>query len=256
MTQLAQVGLGGGIIPALLILGIVFTVIYGIGIYLIHKELTSKAPQKKIIFMVLGCVLFALPFFDYNQEKEKFQILINLNDPTDYAQIPKESRWFPMGNYELTAIEGAVTTEILLPNGQKIKGEFRSVFIDRDQDGIFRVRAVSLESFTPEQSIKHLDKQIDWFSRMKHEDGKTIELRSELVDWFNSWTYSSGSRKGIWARSGRETLICAYSALSGPDHGFRFEYTYEIDRPKERIKNKYPQNQSVLTTPEAAPPTS
>ena len=67
-------------------------------------------------------------------------VRIDLRNPEDLSGIP-EVQWFPMGDNEFCAIQGTTDTTLILPSGRVIKEEFSIVYVDKDSEGIFQIKA-------------------------------------------------------------------------------------------------------------------
>ena len=114
--------------------------------------------------LIIAFVCIAINFSSCSRSVPAYSVAIDMQRPMDYSGIPATVKWFPMGTYEFCAIQGAVTANFRLPDGRVIADKFHIVYIDRDSEGVFRVRGDSLNGAIPNNKAPDL-------------------LRAELVKW-------------------------------------------------------------------------
>tara|TARA_B110000977_G_scaffold198400_1_gene283181 strand:+ start:73 stop:690 length:618 start_codon:yes stop_codon:yes gene_type:complete len=188
------------------------------------------------LLSAVSCLALYLPEGEFTKRTKlypKSQVLLDLRDPFNYSGIPKDEKWFQMGSYEFCAIEGATTAEIILPNGRVILEEFSIVYIHRDHQGIYEVRADSSGWLDEENALKRLDWQLQWFSKQKYEIEVLEERKTHLVNWIKNYDHQMETYESIWVKDAEHSLYFRFFNIGG----IRYCYDYRIERSKERRRN-------------------
>lgn len=170
-------------------------------------------------------------FFRAMREVPNYSVNLDLNNPTNYTGIPT-TKWFPSGNYEFCAIEGTVTTQIKLPDGKTINEDFHSVSIDRDRDGIVKIRAGSLGWLKTDKALSRLQRELDkWTSDILPAD-KRQEKHAEVQHWMTTWTGQKDQFKGFFVKQPGYTLNFSFVGGAREKDGFAYYYTIQFREPK------------------------
>ncbi|RYD76017.1 MAG: hypothetical protein EOP84_17460 [Verrucomicrobiaceae bacterium] len=174
-------------------------------------------------------------FFRSLRKPPEYSVTLDLKNPTDYTGIP-EVEWFPLGNKEFCAIQGTVATTLKLPDGKTINEEFAILYIHRDAEGIYRVRADSLGWLRTEAALKRLDSELTtWATDIMPAD-KYQEREASIRKWMVGWTYQNEMYEGFFVRPAGYELSFQFFTLQGPNQdGIR--YCYEVNlRPRKLRK--------------------
>ena len=116
--------------------------------------------------------------------------------PATYLVIP-EVKWFPMGDNEFCAIQGTTDTTLILPSGRTIEEEFSIVYVDRDSEGIFQVKADSLGWLRLDVAEKRLDREVDLMVAEGADKAKVLTQRQSVLDWLTTFDHNSPMRSAI-----------------------------------------------------------
>jgi hypothetical protein len=172
-------------------------------------------------------------FFRALRQEPNRKVLIDLRNPSDFSGIP-EVQWFPMGDNEFCAIQGTTDTKLILPSGRIIEEEFHIVYIDRDSEGIFQVKADSLGWLKLDVAKKRLDREV----KLMNEDGsneQSIESqRDSVLTWLNDFDHNSSMRSAIGTRTENFRVSFGFAVTTDINLGISYRYEAEVSRSKER----------------------
>jgi hypothetical protein len=172
-------------------------------------------------------------FFRALRQEPNRKVLIDLRNPSDFSGIP-EVKWFPMGDNEFCAIQGTTDTRLILPSGRIIEEEFHIVYIDRDSEGIFQVKADSLGWLKMDIAKNRLDREV----KLMIEDGsdeQAIEAqRDSVITWLKDFDHNSSMRSAIWTRTEDFRFSFGFAVTTDINLGISYRYEAEISRSKER----------------------
>lgn len=185
-------------------------------------------------------------FFRSARQDPYRKVSIDLRNPTDSSGIP-EVKWFPMGHKEFCAIQGTTDLTLILPSGRVITEEFNIVYVDRDSQGIFQVKADSLGWLKLDVAEKRLDREME----LMIEDGldkQSLETQRESVrTWLNSdhASYGTSMRSAIGSRAEAFRFSFGFAVTMNIDHGISYRYTAELPRSKERRNGEQDAEQDI-----------
>ncbi len=182
-------------------------------------------------------------FFRSLRREPYRKVRIDLRSPADLSGIP-EVKWFPMGDFEFCAIQGTTDTALILPSGKTIEEEFSIVYIDRDSEGIFQVKADSLGWLRLDVAEKRLDREVDLMIEEGADKAKVLTQRQSVLDWLRAFDHNSSMRSAIGHRTEAFQLYFGFAVTMNTDLGISYRYTAELPRSKERLKREYKQRQN------------
>ncbi len=172
------------------------------------------------------------------REDKRYSVSLDLSDPKNYSGIPAVT-WFPMGDGEFCAIQGVVALDVKLPDGKRVVGEFSIVYIHRDADGVFRIRA---------DSLGWLGSDADALSRIKlelHKWGSDVYTPAQFIERegaVSTWIASSrlgNMSEGFRVRRKRYEVNFSLFSFGGP--GLRFYYELRLGEPgRKKLKPNNP----------------
>jgi hypothetical protein len=182
-------------------------------------------------------------FFRSVRQEPNRKVRIDLRSPSDLSGIP-EVKWFPMGDNEFCAIQGTTDTTLILPSGKTIEEEFSIVYIDRDSEGIFQVKADSLGWLRLDVAAKRLDREVDLMIAEGADKAKVLTQRQSVLDWLTTFDHNSPMRSAIAHSTDQFRLYFEFVVTMSTDMGISYRYTAEIPRSKERRKREYEKRQN------------
>jgi hypothetical protein len=182
-------------------------------------------------------------FFRSVRQEPNRKVRIDLRSPSDLSGIP-EVKWFPMGDNEFCAIQGTTDTTLILPSGKTIEEEFSIVYIDRDNEGIFQVKADSLGWLRLNVAAKRLDREVDLMVAEGADKAKVLTQRQSVLDWLTTFDHNSPMRSAIAHSTDQFRLYFEFVVTMSTDMGISYRYTAEIPRSKERRKREYEKRQN------------
>ena len=188
-------------------------------------------------------------FFRSVRQEPYRKVRIDLRNPSDLSGIP-EVKWFPLGDNEFCAIQGTTDTTLILPSGRVIEEEFAIVYVDKDSEGIFQIKADSLGWLKMDIAKQRLAREF----RLMTDDGiNPTELEKQrltVLDWLTQFDHNSQMRSAMGVRSGGFRFTFGFAVTMNTDIGIRYRYEAEIPRSKERrARQKIMQNKAAHTNP-------
>ena len=171
-------------------------------------------------------------FFRAMREVPNYSVSVDLNNPTNYTGIPA-TRWFPAGNsYEFCSIQGTVTTQIKLPDGKIINEDFHNVDIDRDHDGILKIRVGSLGWLKTDKALSRLQRELNnWASSVLSTDQRQ-EKQAAVQHWMTTWNKQKDQFKGFFVKRSGYTLNFSFVGGVREEDGFSYIYELTFRDPK------------------------
>lgn len=177
-------------------------------------------------------------------------VAVDLTKPTDYSGIPP-AKWFPMGGYEFCAIQGNVSADVLLPDGQRISEKCSIVYVDRDADGIIRVRTDSPNgALSHQRAPGRLRAELQKWGDHVLAPSELAQKEATILMWMKSdfsqremWEHFSVQRTGY-----RITLGFCSTYLT---HAQGFGYAYQVHLREESHRRK---RDRLTPAPPASPP--
>jgi hypothetical protein len=189
-------------------------------------------------------------FFRALRQEPNRKVMIDLRNPDDLSGIP-EVQWFPMGDNEFCAIQGTTDTTLILPSGRVIKEEFHIVYVDRDSEGIFQVKADSLGWLKLDVAEKRLDREVELMIADGYDEQTIESQRESVMTWLKEFDHNSSMRSAIGRRADDFRFTFGFAVTMDFDLGISYRYEAEISRSKERRSREYKkkQNKSEQATP-------
>jgi len=187
-------------------------------------------------------------FFRAVRQEPYRKVRIDLRSASDLSGIPKVE-WFPMGDNEFCAIQGTTDTTLILPSGKTIKEQFSIVYIDRDSEGIFQVKADSLGWLRLDAAEKRLDREVNLMVKEGADQAKMLTQRQSVLDWLTTFDRSSPMRSAIAHSTDEFRLYFGFAVTLNTDFGISYRYTIELPRSKERRKREYEHRQNKPVEP-------
>lgn len=173
-------------------------------------------------------------FFRAMREVPNYSVNLDLNNPTNYTGIPA-TKWFPSGSYEFCSIEGTVTTQIKLPDGKAINEDFHNVDIDRDHDGILKIRVGSLGWLKTDKASSRPQRELNnWASGVFSAD-QFQEKQTEVQHWMATWTGQKDQFEGFFVKRPGYTLNFSFVGGVREEDGFAYIYELTFREPKSDI---------------------
>jgi hypothetical protein len=208
-----------------------------------QEDLQISTPPSKIDYSKILPEKQDGEFFRSLREEPNQKVVIDLRNPSDLSGIP-EVKWFPMGNDEFCAIQGTTDTTLILPSGRVIEEEFHIVYVDRDSEGIFEVKADSLGWLKLDVAKKRLDREVELMIADGY-DEQTIKIQRESVmTWLKDFDHNSSMRSGIAQKTDDFTFIFGFAVTIDIDLGIRYRYETKLSRSEERRSRKYKKMQN------------
>lgn len=217
-------------------------------------EAEGPNPAEKIDYSI------ALPekqdgdFFRSVRQQPYRKVRIDLRNPSDLSGIP-EVKWFSMGDNEFCAIQGTTDTTLILPSGRVIEEEFAIVYVDRDSEGIFQIKADSLGWLKMDIAKQRLDREYRLMTDGGADPTGLAKQRQAVLDWLTSFDHNSQMRSAMGVRSDDFRFTFGFAVTMSTDTGISYRYEAEIPRSKERRdrERKIMQNKSRLDNPLSRP---
>lgn len=175
-------------------------------------------------------------FYQTLRQSPEWKVSIDLRNPADVAGLPSGVKWFPMGDQEFCAMQGTTGLNLTLPSGQVIREEFAIVYVDRDHEGIFRVRADSLGWLKIPVALQRLDRELKFFATAGADPPKLNHRSTEIRRWMENFDHNSNMYEGIGVRSDASSASFSFFVTMTTELGIRYCYEAEIPRSKERRK--------------------
>ena len=174
-------------------------------------------------------------FFRTLRQAPYRRVEIDFRTPTDMSGLP-DVKWFPMGSYEFCAIQGTTDTRIILPSGRVIEEEFEIVYIDRDHEGIYEVKADSIGWLKEDVAKRKLKEEVDLLIQ---EGGEVSTIRTQMkkvIGWLDNYDHNSGMRQGVFFASEQFFQYFGFAVTLNTNMGIRYRHHYRLDWNDERRK--------------------
>lgn len=183
-------------------------------------------------------------FYRTLRQPPEWKVTIDLRDSKDVTGIPEGVRWFPMGDYEFCAIQGTTDLSLTLPSGQIIHEEFAIVYVDKDNDGIFSVRADSLGWLKVPVALQRLEREQEFFAKEGADALKLNERAADIRHWLDAFDHNSNMYEGLGFRSDEFDASFSFIVSMTTEIGIRYCYRAEITRSKTRLKANWDARQT------------
>ena len=164
---------------------------------------------------------------------QDFEVKLDLNNPTNFSITPNSMTWFQRReDQKWCAVQGRVNTSILLPDGKTVNEVFYLVFIDCDEDGIYKVRAQTSERISLERATLRLNDEIPKWATDKWTTADTEKRRKIITDWLNDSSYEREMYEGFRTqRTGYEVSFSFCATRIHPE-GPTCVYEFRLRDPR------------------------
>lgn len=157
----------------------------------------------------------------------RYELRLDLTNPTNYSGIPSTVRWFSRSDsQDWCSLQGRVATTIALPDGKSISETFYLVYIDRDEDGIYQVRAESVDPLNISNAISRLETELQEWSTGAWPPQQRAERKTEILNWLTNATPDREMYEGF--RTQRSGYELTFSFLAVHPHPAEPRYLYEL----------------------------
>ncbi|MGJ8697811.1 MAG: hypothetical protein ACSHYF_15950 [Verrucomicrobiaceae bacterium] len=165
------------------------------------------------------------------------KVKIDLRAPWDISGIP-EVEWVPLrGKHKFCAIQGTTDLHLTLPSGRVLNEEFAIVYIDRDHEGIFEVKADSLGWLRPRVAEEKLEEEGAFLVQEGMLDEEVQAQMKNVLSWLDDYDHNSGMRKGLFFTVDNLFQYFGFAVTLNTDSGIRYRHHFRINRPEDR-RNK------------------
>jgi hypothetical protein len=169
----------------------------------------------------------------------EYNLLIDFAQPTNYSGIPTNVTWFKRSdNQNWCVLQGRVTTKIALPDSQSITETFYIVYIDRDEEGVYKVRAESVEKLPVTNAINRLDAELGRWSSTEWSPAQRNERKSTIVNWLRSNSPNREPYEGFRSQRAGYEISFSFGSMKPAPAAPRYIYEVQSHEPKPDAKSQ------------------